>query len=91
FDSTAFAHLAQLYAYPQQNDVVLKFSELNTPNLKAFFERVKEEVWSDWKELGQTLAMNPRPTPIQELPFVINQHNHFYINQVPPPSYEEAT
>jgi glutathione S-transferase len=80
FDSTAFAHLAQFYACPQPNDVVLKFSELNTPNLKAFFERVKAEVWSDWEELGRTLAMNPEPTPIPELPVVIEEESSTPIN-----------
>uniref|UniRef100_A0A914Y0E5 Metaxin glutathione S-transferase domain-containing protein n=1 Tax=Panagrolaimus superbus TaxID=310955 RepID=A0A914Y0E5_9BILA len=82
FDSTAFAHLAQFFACPQPNDVVLKFAELNTPNLKAFFERVKSEVWADWEELGRTLAMNPEPTPIPELPIV---------NEVPKEEEDAAT
>uniref|UniRef100_A0AC34QSH8 Uncharacterized protein n=1 Tax=Panagrolaimus sp. JU765 TaxID=591449 RepID=A0AC34QSH8_9BILA len=59
FDATAFAHLAMLLSCPQPNNNILEYVDNHTPNLKAFFNRVKAQAWPDWDHVCQTLELNP--------------------------------
>jgi len=59
FDATAFGMLAQLFYTPLSPELV-KFAETETPNLKAFVDRIKNEYWPEWDEITQDLLMNPK-------------------------------
>ena len=52
--------LAQLFYTPQPVDTVAKYAETDTPDLKAFVERVKNEYWPEWDEITKGLLMNAK-------------------------------
>jgi len=60
FDATAFGVLAQFLYTPQPVDTIVKYIESDTPDLKAFIERIKNEYWPEWDEVSQNLLMNAK-------------------------------
>lgn len=58
-DATAFGHLVEFTDAPLTSDKIKTFMEQNTPNLIEFIKRIKERYWPDWKQICETLALNP--------------------------------
>jgi len=52
--------LAQFLYTPQPVDTILKYIESDTPDLKTFIERIKNEYWPEWDEVSQNLLMNAK-------------------------------
>merc|ERR1719423_294116 len=69
-DVVAFAHLAQLvYMDPEVAVALRDWLGENTPNLKAFCDRLKERAFPDWDEMLANLDLNshlPKPPPEEE-------------------------